>query len=143
MVQSRAFFETLEFGDTVLIVRHGPLTIEAQCDTLENGFTFDRVRLIVTTTVPGVVAAIQSGDYPIAGGTEFLDPTTPEDRREVAFHTADPGVPSYSNDPQNASIIAPSGEVILIDGETLGLGLNIFDVDCLAAGTYQTFKGRL
>jgi len=29
-----------------------------------------------------------------------------------------------------------------MDGDTLGLGLNIFGVDCLVAGVYEVFDGR-
>jgi hypothetical protein len=147
VVQSRAFFEGLAFGETVLIVRNGPISVEAKCEgnieaPFEPDVFIDRISLIASTTVPGVVGDLDSSNFPDFEG-KFLDPDTPEDNRRMFHNAAFPSeTPEYDNDIDEGSLIAPSGEVILIDGEILGLGLNIFGVDCLVAGTYYAFKGR-
>jgi hypothetical protein len=142
VAQSRAFFEALEFGETVEIVRNGPISIEAKCEeSIPDPFNperlVDRIRLLATTTAPGVAGQ---------GIGNFIDPDTPENARGMFFLSAfPPGDPEYSNDTfagTPGSLAAPSGEVIPIDGDTLGLGVNVFGVDCLVAGTYNVFDGR-
>ena len=82
VVQSRAFFEALEFGETVEIVRNGPISIEAKCEQdIEDPdnpdeFRVDAISLLATTTVPGAVGE---------GVGNFLDPSTPEDARTMFF----------------------------------------------------------
>jgi hypothetical protein len=39
------------------------------------------------------------------------------------------------------TLIAPTGHVILIGGEILGLGHNIFGAVCPVAGVFRTFRG--
>ena len=69
---------------------------------------------------------------------KFLDPSTPENERVIAGSSQPALAPAYGSDTDQASLIAPSGEVIFI-GETLGLGL--LGADCLVTGTYLAFKG--
>jgi len=145
VVQSNAFFEALEFGETVEIVRNGPIAIKAKCEAdapdpdNPDEFRGALLSLLVTTTVPGVAGI---------GVNNFLDPDSPEDNRRMFFlaESAAPLPSFYTNENRRGhpgSLIAPSGEVILMDGGTLGLGLNLFDgVDCLVLGKYHTFKGR-
>ena len=143
-LQSRAFFESVEFGDTVEIVRNGPISIEAKCEgnlEIEPGIFIDRIRLLAVTTVPGTAAQLESGFLPNNVGV-FLNPSTSELSRRFADVERSAGNPTYQNERDDGSVVAPSGEVIQIDGETLGLRLNIFDVDCLVVGTYQVFDGR-
>ena len=142
VVQSRAFFEALEFGETLEIVRNGPIAIEAKCEhSIPSPFNpsqlVDRIGLLATTTVPGVAGE---------GVGNFLDPSTPDDDRRMFFLlVSPPGAPRYMNDnlrELSGSLTAPSGEVIRMNGDILGLGLNIFGVDCLVAGVYEVFDGR-
>ena len=130
VVQSRAFFESVEFGDTVAIVRNGPISIEAKCEgnlEIEPGIFIDRIRLLAVTTVPGTAAQLESGFLPNNVGV-FLNPSTEREwSRRFADVERSAGNPAYQNERDDGSVVAPSGEVILIDGETLGLGLNIFD----------------
>jgi hypothetical protein len=123
-------------------VRNGPISIIAKCETVEvsPGMFRDQIRLIVVTTVFGAVAVLSDRNFPDTANN-FLDPTTPEDDREMAVNTSAAGDPDYENGVDRGSVIAPTGHVILIDGEILGLGLNIFDTDCLVAGVFHIFRG--
>ena len=145
VVQSQAFFEALAFGETLEIVRNGRIAIEAKCEAdapdpdNPDEFRGALLSLLVTTTVPGVAGI---------GLNNFLVPDAPEDHRRM-FFLADSAAPFpslYTNENRRGhpgSLIAPTGEVILMDGGTLGMGLNLFNgADCLVLGKYHTFKGR-
>jgi hypothetical protein len=84
VAQPRTFFETLAFGQTK--------TVEAKG---ESDGIVDRLRLLAVTTVGGVVGDLRNGNFPDGAGN-FLDPTTPEDRRLMFLNSAQ-GVPAYAD----------------------------------------------
>jgi hypothetical protein len=139
----RAFFEEIAFGETLEIVRNGPISVEVKCEVLDlpdSGKVLHQVSLLAVTTVEGVLADLEGGDFPDQA-ENFLDPITSEEDRVLASSSVPEQTPAYGGDTDQASLIAPSGEVILIG--RLGLGLNVLGADCLVVGTYLAFKGLL
>lgn len=126
------YFEALD-GDQseVTLAENGPLRYFARC-TVDDGGT-DRIQVLVEST---------TGDaYEEDAGQLTAD--TPV----VAYdHVVLTGIEDYSNDIDDGSSVAmegTTGSYIGIDGETLGLGLNIFGHDCVVAGAAFFANGDL
>jgi hypothetical protein len=143
VVQSNAFYEELDFGETREIIRNGPIAFEARCehdiDDFDNPGSrrIDVLSLFATTEVPGALGE---------GFGLVLNPDTPERvRRSYYISDSPPGDFSFDNFTtgfEKHSLIAPSGEVIMLDPGNLVLALNALGGDCVAYGTYQTFDVR-
>jgi len=116
-------------GSEQTITTNGPLELFARCKT--NDFGDDRIQVIATSTEAGWF--ITSDTTPNAANTEVII-------FEVSS-TAESTL--YSNAATTVSLAAGDGSYLTIDGETIGLGLNIFGHNCIAVGTVTAIKGNL
>ena len=126
------YFEVLD-GDQseVTLAENGPLRYFARC-TVDDGGT-DRIEVLVESTT-GEAFEQDEGQ---------LTASTPAVIYESIVGTTDE---SYDNDVDEGSTAAmegTTGSYLAIDGETLGLGLNIFGHDCVVAGSAFSAEGDL
>ena len=133
----KPFFVTLDFGEEKTIAKAGPFKVFARCIVIPAGGP-DIVRIIVTSEEAGWFA--ETDEDPIANGGPFA-----ADAEAAALQEAFPtGLPIYSNNPDKFSAIGPDDDgdlyYVSIDGDTVGLGLNIFGNDCLAVGNVSIMK---
>ena len=120
----RTFFEYLEAGQTRTLATNGPLTLFAVC-TSEGGT--DAIEIQVVSTVAGGWSAA-NGELTVATPTSVLS-------NSVTTDTA-----SYDRFIDRDSQIAPDGSFIGIDGESVGLGLNLFGHRCVTAAAITVLK---
>jgi len=121
------YFEALDGdGSEVTIAENGPLRYFARCTVGSEGDgTDDRIEVFVESSTD---EAFEEDSGRLAPGEEVL----------VYDNTSAPQTPSYDNDIDDGSSIAAegtTGSYIGIDGETIGLGLNVFGNDCVVAGS--------
>jgi hypothetical protein len=110
----------------VTLAQNGPLRYFARC-TVDDGGT-DRIEVFIESSV----AAFASGDD--------LAPGVPV---QMFSNSSDAATPNYDNSIDDGSASAQQdGRLfyLAIDGETLGLGLNVFGSECYVAGTATSFS---
>jgi hypothetical protein len=119
----RNIYVTMAAGEDVTIQRFGPLELFAKCSSLSNSIT--TVEILFTSTEDGWFTDFNG---PLAAG---------EEKRICGI-----GGPSssYANCPDGDSAVSPSGHYIGVDGDVIGLGLNIFGNDCLITGQVVTVR---
>lgn len=126
------YFETLDGdGAEVTLAENGPLRYFARCTVNDAGT--DRIEVLVESTTDDAFSG-DGGD--LTANTEevvFSNSTTTGDPRFGRDIDADPAV----------AMEGSTGSYIGIDGETLGLGLNIFGHDCVVAGSAFFADGEL
>lgn len=106
----------------VVIAENGPLTAFARCTSDPGG---DEIEVFFTATVDG-------------WWEEDSGPHSSGDEIDVMSNTGDADSAEYEDDIDETSAVAEEDGVIYyigMDGETTGLGLNIFGHDCLVAGS--------
>ncbi len=123
------FYVTLLSGDEVTLATNGPLEYFARC-TIDDGGK-DKIEIFVTSTQDGW------WDEEVA----FRTPHAADDEVRAFYKIATTGQSHYDNDINEGSAIAADGSYMAIDGDTIGLGLNIFGYDCIAAGTVVVIAG--
>lgn len=131
----RQFYITLDPADGAteeqVVLFQGTLTLTARCHRNQDfgSGPEDLVELVVTNSEDGWY---DNNDnlYPAAGeyyiGDEFEDT----------------GVTRVDNDIDEGFAVAPSGDLIGIDGESTVYGLNVFGHRCLVAGQAWTMRGN-
>lgn len=118
----RNFFVRLTGGEEVTIARNGPLELFARC-SLFGPFTILDVRF--TSSENGWFSR---GAGPLTAGTEFF-----------VGNTSSTG-PRFTGNIDGNAAVSPSGHYMGVDREILGLGVNLFDSDCLVAGEVVTTR---
>jgi hypothetical protein len=121
---TNGFFVTADIdGEERPIATAGPFEIFARCFV---GAT-DQIQILVRSAVGGWREPFSTS--PFDAGEE----------RVVFDDSANGDQPSYENSVDRFTALGPdeNGRLfyLAIDGETLGLGLNVFDHECLAVGT--------
>jgi hypothetical protein len=127
-VNGQEFLIKLQGGQQMLIARNGEVSLTAQCAANLAGF--DRVRILAATTVDG---AVMAGTDSFTGATT-LDTTTQADDRELRSQSVATNSTFVFNAIDRGFVMAPSGKMLSIDGETLALGLNYEGARCVLAG---------
>jgi hypothetical protein len=123
------FYITLDGnGSEQTITINGPLEVFARCKT--NDFGNDRIQVIATSAKAGWF--ITSNTTPNSANSEFI----------IFEVIRSAGSTIYSNDATTVSIASSDGSYLTIDGETIGLGLNVFGHSCIAVGTVTAIKGN-
>ena len=121
---AESFFVTLDTdGEESRIASAGPFELFARCSV---GST-DKIEILVRSTVGGWFEPM------------ITRPIKADEERVVFSDSANGDQSTYENNVDRFSAVGPdeNGRLfyIAIDGETVGLGLNIFDHECLAVGT--------
>ena len=116
-------------GAEETIATNGALEFFARCRVNDGGQ--DRIQIFVTSSVDGWFEEDTGGAQ--TAGTEIL----------MFQSNIATGNPSYQEDIDEGSAVAPDGSYVAIDGEMLGLGLNIFGHSCIAVGNAMLFTGTL
>lgn len=121
----------------------GPISVKASCILNNNTDTTNGIELRLWTESTNVGALVvtdedYSGYYrsesEVANAplvATWFDDSTSSENKYILDNSIDQG-----------STVAPSGEVILMDGETFTYGINIQGSDCLLAGQIFAFKGE-
>ena len=115
-------------GSKKTIATIKPLKFVARCELNSEGE--DEIKIVAQSSRDGWLAS--TWDEPLS-----------RRRKVVMFSESDSaGEPAYENDDGDGSIAAPNGAYMAIDGDTLGLGLNVLGHDCVAIGTLTIIKGN-
>jgi hypothetical protein len=126
--KTKHFYITLD-GDGVskTIALFDPFRVFVQCQVNRNGK--DKIKIFVKSSAGGWFVNDRNG--PLAAG------------KRVALFSEDEttGEAEYTDDDGEGSAAAGNGAYLSIDGETLGLGLNVFGHDCVAIGTVTFIRG--
>ena len=109
------FFETLDVGETVTLATNGSLEFKVRCTGTDATPTLE---LFFTASVDGWFCR----------GTRLAG----DECTYIGNNTS--SGPSYTYRIDWGSAVTPDGNYIGVDGETTGLGFNIFGHDCLAVG---------
>lgn len=115
------FYVKLSGGEHVLVAKNRSLELRARC-LFEGPVT--AVELFFTSTQDGWV----SDNGPLLAGQESL----------VAAKASDE--PAYSNDDGGRTAAAPDGSFIGVANEATGVGVNVFEQDCVAIGAALLIK---
>lgn len=115
------FLVRLSSGEEQVIATQGPLELKATCDS--------HVKLVFSSTVLGSLAEIERG-YMLEQNTDYVFGDVSRASTDVSSDSIDQG-----------GILAPSGDAILINGESILYGANIQGSDCLVAGSIMVMKG--
>ena len=121
------FYITLDGDTEATIAINGPLEYFARC-TVDAGGR-DKIEILATSTEDGWWD--EDGFWPLRADDEVL----------VFLEIGATGQSRYDNDTNEGSAVAADGSYIAIDGDTLGLGLNVFGHDCIAVGTVIVITG--
>lgn len=126
------FYITLDGdGAEQTIVTNGALTLFARCRV--DFDSRDRVQILATSTVDGWFAEVF--DPPANGPFAAFEEVVVMERAisEGSIH--------YNDGDSQTSAAAPDGSFISITGEATALAVNVFDHDCLVAGTAFLIDG--
>lgn len=128
-----AFLVTLDGGEEKTIAFAGPFEVFARCILGVESTSRDEILIKVTSSEPGWW---EDDGGPFAAGVE----------RNVLTLSNDFGVPTYSEDTRDFSAIGPDagGKLfyVAIEGNTVGLGLNIFGHKCIAVGVISIIEEK-
>ena len=133
------FFEKMYTGDPpVELVRNGPVYVLATCPG--NG-----PRIIGRTDLEGSLARCTEDTFttrwfPNGSGlaAAFLDPGD-----TCVIHNATTEADPFINtDVGGAILVAPTGEVIQLPTNTVGVGVHVLDADCVFIGVATLFTGN-
>jgi hypothetical protein len=113
----RTFVKYLAVGESAVLAQQGQLLARATCT--DNGGGSTRTAVEFESSVEG---AWMSGD-PLTANT----PSTMFSMSDTSTY--------YDRDIDSGSAMAPDGTYIGIDGESLGLGVNLFGHGCVVAGS--------
>lgn len=118
--------------ETVVVFTYETITVSLRCTHFEftEGPPNDRVELLVSSTEDGWYLE-DDDSTPQAAGAEFV----------VAQRAFDFATPLFTNTIDDAVIGTPAGHVVGWDGESLALGLNVFDHKCLGSGNIWGMTG--
>ena len=125
-----SFFIRLGFGGSQTIATNGAVSLVMTCSQ-EGGEDF--VRILEQTSVSGAVAA-GSDDYEGTSPTDFLEPGTPPQERELVEENETSGKTRVDNDIDDGFVLGPEGKMITANTEGIALGLNYGSPGCLTAG---------
>ncbi|MEL6893393.1 MAG: hypothetical protein AAFP84_17505, partial [Actinomycetota bacterium] len=142
----------IDLGETETIVTNGALSLEATCvfvpEDPENPDDSDLVdaRLLAATAEEDDVVMDGNDSFDGDPGTvedpddPFLLPSTPGEEREMFSESAlVGGPPDVDNDIDEGFVFSASGEYIGVDGESLVIGANYGETDCIFAGIARSF----
>lgn len=134
--ERESFYITLDGdGTTATIATHGPFTYFARCVVNDTGE--DRIEIVATSSVSGWLEEDEndfgSSNPPLAAGVEVI--------AWEAFVNPSGGV--LYTQLSEVSAIAPDGSYLALDGESGGVGLNLFGHDCLVVGNIYRITGTL
>jgi hypothetical protein len=117
----------------------GAISLVAKCE--QNSGGNDVVKLLAQTTAPGAVLG-GNDNLPGPGGSppEFLEPGTPEEKREFLVFSDTTGDINVESRIDQGFVLGPEGSVITANSEGIALGLN-YGSTCLVAGVVNTFSG--
>jgi hypothetical protein len=127
----QSFFIRLNGGESQTIATNGSVSLIATCDANLAGN--DRVRILAQTTLGGAILdGIDNLSGP--GGTgEFLEPSTPDEKREFAAFSDTTGDIDVGANIDQGYVLGPEGKMITANSEGIALGLN-YGSTCLTAG---------
>jgi hypothetical protein len=133
LVGQQSFFIRLNGGQSQTIATNGSVSLVATCDANLAGN--DRVRILAQTTLSGAILD-GNDNLPGPGGVpaEFLEPATPEEKREFVSFADTTGEIDVSSDIDEGYVLGPDGKMITANSEGIALGLNYGGSVCLTAG---------
>ena len=131
VAERQSFYVTLDINlAEQTIATNGPLEYFVRCFINDGGS--DRVEIIATSSV--------AGWYEEDNGSAAL----PALQEEIILSNSNPtGDDDYENEIDDGSMVGPDGSYMAVDGETVGLGLNIFGHRCVAVGHVIKVNGTL
>jgi hypothetical protein len=136
----RSFFHRLSAGQTVTLLQHGTITIEAECldnQTVGGAANQDAVRMLVSTSQNGALTIADDGDYNDGAGGDFLNTDTPVDQRELYVWRRNDGIAQAASNIDSLSVVDPNGRVITsFGGEGFVAGVNLLGSACYLGGTF-------
>ena len=129
-----SFYVTLDTDqEEKIIASFGPLRYFARCSInvdIGGGIFKDRIEIFSTST--------ESPWY-----DEVTSLTLAANHEQMVYDiSSDPGVETYNNEIDNGSMVGPGGYYMSIDGESLGLGLNIYGHACTVVGSVLKVKKK-
>ncbi|MEZ5295800.1 MAG: hypothetical protein R2697_05870 [Ilumatobacteraceae bacterium] len=134
------FSVRLSVGERVALVSNGPISLEADCRTQADNDIEARL-LGATTEIDDVILGADEDDFD-GGDDDFLFPDTDADDRVIASISASPGHTEVGQDIDSGYVLTASGEYVAIDTETLAIGVNYADSDCIFVGTATSFAAN-
>jgi hypothetical protein len=136
------FFVKLYAGETVELVRNGPLYVEAVCPDAPNT---DKPRIFGKSDVEGALARCTQESftkrwYPDGSGNPaaFLDPGD----NCVIHNETNEMEPFFNTDVTGGLLVAPTGEVLEIPANSTGVGVHVLGADCLFVGVATLYTGN-
>lgn len=130
LVGQTPFFVRLGFGQSQVLATNGAVSFVAECFQAEGK---DQVRIVGASAVNG---AVMSGNDSFEGTspTDFLNPTTPADERELAYEYEPTGKTIVVNDIDEGFVLGPEGKMLAANTEGIALGVNYGQPGCLVGG---------
>lgn len=145
VAERESFYTTIDVPGgatsvTQTIATHGPLTVFARCllnQPIGAGQFEDRLEIVVTSTTSGWFEDDFSdepdGNRPFDAGDQVISESE---------SVNPPGSAFYDNLEASVSV-APDGSYLALDGDTGGMGMNIFGHDCVVMGNIYRITGTL
>jgi hypothetical protein len=127
------FLVRLSVGQFQTIAQNGAISLVAECNSVGGE---DQARILAATTVVGAILQGSEDDQtgPGDGGSDFLNPTTPANDRELVENSDTAGDVNFEDDIDASYVVAPDGKVLTLGSETTALGLNYSGATCFFAG---------
>ena len=135
-VTSTKVLERMTAGDEVTLLVQGDLSVKASC-VFNNGSESSEgfeLELWTETTAAGTLAAIDD-NYGYYGGADNQISTW------VSWSTSDDTDSDWGNYIDQGVTVSPAGNVVMMDGESFGYGINVQGSDCLITGQISSFQG--
>ena len=136
-VTTTKVLERMTAGDEVTLLTQGDLTVKASC-VFNNGSessTGFELELWTESTAAGTLAA-NDGTYGYYGDEGNQISTW------VSWSTETDTETSWRNYIDQGVTVSPTGNVVMMDGESFGYGINVQGSDCLITGQISSFQGE-
>lgn len=137
VVKTTPVLERMEAnGETITLLTQGDLSVKASCSFL-NGNDSSVGRGVVVWTESETLASVVVNDT-LKG---YYGHTGSKVAGWAQVNTTSDGATKWDNVTDQGITVSAAGDVIIMDGESFGYGVNVQGTDCLIMGNIVSFTG--
>jgi hypothetical protein len=137
-VTTTKVFERMTAGDEVTLLVQGDLSVKSSCVFNNGADTSLGMTLELWTESPVAGSLVAIGEL---GGNAYYGEAENQKIIWVNVNTSNDTTWQWGNYIDQGVTVSAAGDVVMMDGESFGYGINVQGSDCLITGQISSFKG--